>query len=312
MKAALAARWTLSRRLLLAIYVIVPLAWLAVIGDLVLFDGGLRRALPESPEELAWFTAFFVLPHILASQFSFYDREYLGAYRLPLLWGVPFVLAGAGLLYVFDAGTAGLIYIAVTMWHVIAQQVGIAGTLAGRGSRAFEWWKWLTVVVFTLGLTGVAGTWLAWIGAPLMVATTGLTIGVARVAAPGIGRQYLWATQAMSLSAGLFAEAGYLFFAILVPRVVHDVTGWAFYLTHDHNRNLDTPRNVLYRAFAFSRLPVPVVVLVLAIAVNVSMDRSLGRAFEPVILAVSLFHYFTESFMWRRSSIHRRYVAFSA
>src|SRR5881296_1875935 len=94
MKAALAARWTLSRRLLLAIYVIVPLAWLAVIGDLVLFDGGLRRALPESPEELAWFTAFFVLPHILASQFSFYDREYLGAYRLPLLWGVPFVLAG--------------------------------------------------------------------------------------------------------------------------------------------------------------------------------------------------------------------------
>ena len=218
----------------------------------------------------------------------------------------------AGLLYVLDAGSAGLVFITVTMWHVIAQQVGIAGALAGRVSRAFAWWKWLTVAVFTLGVTGMAGAWLNWIGAPLMAATTVLTVSAARAVAPGIGRHYLWATHAMALSASLFVAGGYSFFAILVPRVVHDVTGWAFYLTHDHNRNREAPHNSLYRVFGFSRLPVPIVVLALAIAVNVLMDRSLGRAYEPVILAVSLFHYFTESFMWRRHSMHRRSVAFSA
>ena len=312
MKTAVAGAWTLSRRLLLAIYLIVPLAWLTVLVDVVCLGGHLRRALPASPEELTWFTAFFVLPHILASQFSFYDREYVRAYRQPLLWGVPLVLAAAGLLYVLDAGSAGLVFIAVTMWHVIAQQVGIAGALAGRPSRAFEWWKWLTVAVFTLGVTGMAGTWLNWIGAPLMAITTMLIAGAARAAAPGVGRHYLWATHAMSLSASVFVAGGYSFFAILVPRVVHDVTGWAFYLTHDHNRNREVPHNALYRALGFSVLPVPLVVLASAIAVNVLMDRGLGRAYEPVILAVSLFHYFTESFMWRRHSMHRRYVALGA
>ncbi len=163
MKAA-AGAWTLSRRVLLAIYLVVPLAWLAVLADLVWFGGDLRRALPASPEELTWFTAFFVLPHILASQFSFYDREYLSAYRQPLRWGVPLVVTAAGLLYMLDAGSAGLVFVTITMWHVIAQQVGIAGALAGRTSRAFEWWKWLTVAVFTMGVTGVAGAWLNWIG----------------------------------------------------------------------------------------------------------------------------------------------------
>jgi len=308
---ALAGTWRLSRRLLLAIYAIVPIAWVVVIVDLGYLHGGLREILPRSPEELFWFTVFFVLPHILASQFSFYDREYLRVYRGQLRVGVPLVLGGAGLLYLFDAGSAGLIFIAVTMWHVIAQQVGIAGALVGTVSRAFVWWKWLTIAVFTLGVTNLAGPWLNWIGAPLLVLTTLLTVRAAQVAEPTIGRHYLWATQAMSLSAGLFAAGGYFCFAILVPRVVHDVTGWAFYLTHDHNRNLVALHNALYRALAFSHLPIVVVVLALAIGVNVLLDRHLGRAYEPIILAVSLFHYYTESFMWRRHSIHRSYVAFS-
>jgi len=82
-------------------------------------------------------------------------------------------------------------------------------------------------------------------------------------------------------------------------------------LTHDRNRNLETAHNALYRVFAVSRLPVAVVVLALAVGVNVILDQSLGRFYHPIILAVSLFHYYTESFMWKRHSIHRSHVAFS-
>jgi len=66
--------------LLLAVYLVVPTVGLVVVVDLALLRGGLRGSLPNSPEDLFWFTVFFVLPHILASQFSFYDREYVKVY----------------------------------------------------------------------------------------------------------------------------------------------------------------------------------------------------------------------------------------
>lgn len=113
--------WKISLRLLLAIYLIVPIVWVVVIVDRAYLHGNLKEVLPNSPEELFWFTVFFVLPHILASQFSFYDREYLTVYRRHLLFGLPLVMTGALLLQLFDAGSSGLIYIAVTMWHVLAQ-----------------------------------------------------------------------------------------------------------------------------------------------------------------------------------------------
>jgi hypothetical protein len=114
----------------------------------------------------------------------------------------------------------------------------------------------------------------------------------------------------MALSAGLLGAGGYLFLAILIPRVVHDVTGWMFYLTHDRNRNLEETRNALYRVLAPSHLPIAVTVPALAIGVNVTLDLIPGRVYDPIVLAVSLFHYYTESFMWKRDAVHRRSVGF--
>jgi hypothetical protein len=74
------------------------------------------------------------------------------------------------------------------MWHVIAQQTGISGLLAGDVGRAFTWWKWLTIALFTLGVTALAGAWLHAIGGPLLVATTLLTIVAARQATRPVGR----------------------------------------------------------------------------------------------------------------------------
>ena len=51
----------------------------------------------------------------------------------------------------------------------------------------------------------------------------------------------------MALQAGLFYAEGYLFLAILGPRLVHDVTAFTFYIVHDMNRHGADPRNHLYR-----------------------------------------------------------------
>ena len=304
--------WKISLRLLLAVYSFIPIVWLVVILDHFYFQGNLRGALPKSPEKIFWFTAIFVLPHILASQFSFYDGAYLKAYGKRLIYGLPVVIVAALALYRFNAGSSGLIFNAVTMWHVIAQQVGIAGVLSGSTSRAFLVWKWLSIGLFTMGVTGILDAWLNWVGGIILLVTTLLTTDAARRAERSIGRHYLWATQGMLLSTALFAAGGYFFFAVLVPRVVHDLTAWVFYLTHDHNRNLGTVCNGLYRVFVFTHLPVVVIVLALSVGVNVVLELNLGRVYSPVILVVSLFHYYSESFMWKRHSIHRGHVAFSS
>ncbi len=303
--------WKISPRLLLSIYAVIPAAWAVVLIDLTSLQGNLKQLLPESPQELNWFMVFFVLPHILASQFSFYDREYVSAYRRQLAYGLPGVIAMVFLLYSLDEHSRRLIYAAVTMWHLIAQQVGIARVLAGEIGEAFVWWKWFTIALFAIGVTDVAGPWLNWVGAPLLIITTFLTIRAAAQARRRIGRYYLWATHGMAVSAAVFVAGGYPFFSILVPRVVHDITAWVFYLTHDHNRNLDKVRNTFYRLFAFSHLPVVVIVLALAIGLNVLSGQYLGSLFLPAILTFALFHYYSESFMWKRDSIHRRYISFN-
>ena len=215
--------WVISPKLLLSVYLIIPVVWSVVIADLLLFNGTLRRVLPDSPEELFWFTVFFVLPHILASQFSFYDRDYLTAYRRQLVYGVPLILVTALVLSRFDQGSSGFIFVAVTMWHVIAQQTGIAGLLAGRIGKVFAWWKWLTIALFIVGVSSILGPWINWVGAPVLGLTTLLTIAAVRQARHPVGRHYLWATQGMSISAGLLSAGGYVFFSILIPRMVHDL-----------------------------------------------------------------------------------------
>lgn len=303
--------WRISKRLLLSIYLIIPAVWLVVAIDVGYLHGYLRKALPASPEDFYWFTAFFVIPHVLASQFTFYDREYLNAYRKQLQIGLPLVLAGAVILYRFDHGSHGVIFIAVTMWHLIAQQVGIARSLVGETSRAFTVWRWLTIAVFTAGITGILGPWLIWVGTPLLLTTTLLTFHVSRLTAQKVARHYLWANQGMALSAAFLSVGGYWFFSVLIPRVIHDGTAWVFYLTHDHNRNLEGLHNRLYRAFAFAHLPLVVLVPGLAFGLNAALNQDIGVFYHAVAIPISLFHYYSESFMWRRHSMHRQYIKFS-
>src|SRR5207253_2414381 len=52
-----------------------------------------------------------------------------------------------------------------------------------------------------------------------------------------MGRLYLWGNALMSLQSGLFYSEGYLFLAILGPRLVHDFTAFTFYVAHDVNRH---------------------------------------------------------------------------
>lgn len=306
---------------LLALYFIVPACFVAVLLDALVFHGALRRALPSHPDDIAFFTVLFNGPHIIASHLIFIDREYLAHYRKNLIgFGVVLTLVSIAVFgYSFRLGF--FLSLLFTFWHIITQQVGLTGAQLRNSSPTFQAWKWMAIAmgvgayVMTIG-RGVPGfevrTPFGWIAAALAIPSTIAAILLHRRAPNAGARRYLWANQWMLLGMLAFSVTRYPFFAILMPRVVHDLTAFYVYLVHDHNRSADGPRrNLVYRAAASLGMPTWVFGPLLAIAIAYFVDRVLSRhGVFVVIYVLSAFHYYMEGVVWKRGTPHRVYVAF--
>jgi hypothetical protein len=301
---------TLRAPALVALYALVPLCGAVMLADAFLFNHALRSRLPITPDALFGFTALFLLPHILASLFTFADSEYLSLYRNKLIVGVVGITALLIALRRVGGEASAMVLWATTLWHVIAQQTGISRVFT-RPSQLQSAWRWATMSAFTGVGVGLFVPVLMKPSLALLAVSTVLSVFAARAATSPAGAWYVAATQALALLAAAGVLTGYTFFAIFVPRVVHDVTGFMFYVVHDHNRNRETRRNVLLRVLAF--LPVPIAVLVVALPLSINVLIGVSKLNVPVVvLALSLFHYFTETFMWKRNAPHRRSVPVSA
>ena len=182
--------------------------------------------------------------------------------------------------------------------------------MVGKPTAVFKLWKWMAIGVSALvylmlfgGLRQLPGAGLYALCVPLACATW----RVARDSRTPIGRAYLWANFGMILAAVFFQTARYPFFTILAPRLIHDLSGFYFYVVHDQNRNFEQPRNLVLRLFRFTRLPIAVLSPLVAIGLaNVLMELRGPLPFvSNLLLCLGFFHYYTEGFMWKRESIHR-------
>ena len=254
---------------LAAPYLLVPLCAAVFALDELAWGGAFRRMLPPTPNALFGFTAVFVLPHIFASMFTFADREYLATYRSQLLWGVPAILLLTLGLSLAGGFIPGMVLSGATLWHVLAQQTGIARVFARTpGWRPLSIWGWSLVVAFTGAGIGLFWRPAMFASLILLALSTVLCIPVAFRSKSRVGFFYVWGTQSMTILTAVSALAGYPFLAILLPRIVHDVTAFIFYVVHDRNRNRGASHNVLIRAFSFTRLPVVALALLLPLAAN--------------------------------------------
>ncbi|WOD10823.1 hypothetical protein RPW65_17595 [Pseudomonas sp. NyZ704] len=319
-------------RWLLALYAIIPVSVLLVITDAWIFNGqALRQYIPDQPEHWPFWTVIFGLPHIVASLVTMADREYLAHYRRTLLWPT-LIFAG-----VASAGILGpqplsynllFVFLAFyTIYHVLAQQLGLTlMMMATPPSRAFKSWKWLSVLagfaiyinvygeqyignlnIFGIGLYDA----LTYAATSICAALVVLAVRLTPTSRHRIGVWYLWGNVALLLSALLINEIGYTLFVILIPRVIHDVTAYMVYVTHDRNRNKQQQVNGLYRLTAFTRLS-PVVVLPL-VSVGIAFLITSYHEYSAVtilMLTITFVHYYFEGFIWRGGNPHRRYVNF--
>jgi len=321
---------TVTFQALLAPYFFIPATLVIVLTDRYAFHGALRRMLPSSPERLRLYLILLVFPHIVASALSFMDREYLQFYRPKLLQGLGVALAlGVLLPWWGSPSLVFAVYIGYTTYHNMAQQVGVAMFMTGKPTVWFKAWKWCmivtTMIVFYLALANMRQHWPSLHLGPWgvlslpqgmhRVMTAGLwaapvlTLIVGLRAKTRIGAVYLWANCLMVLFTAFYFRSGYYCFAIALTRVVHDLTGFFFYVVHDANRNNDTIRNVVYSLFRSTGMPIYVLSPVLAIVLANSLVQFQAHALiAKFLISLGYFHYYTEGFMWKRDALHRRYV----
>ena len=308
----------LDARWLLGLYGIIPLCLLFVAADALLLQGNVVRALPADPHSMQWFSLFFMLPHIFASMFTFLDREYIATYRRQLALSVPAIAAGAAAFISLLGEAAFAIFIAVyTVYHLMSQQAGIAAMVARHKSATWDAWRWslflLVTLLYMAMLTGNPLFHSLVIACAVLFGLPFLVLGnrLAQECAPGTGRLYVHANTGMVLACFLFYFLEMPFFVVLIPRFVHDVSAFSFYVTHNRNRNRVQRHNLLVRLTAAMRLPEYIATPVAGIAAAAAATAALGGNPQGMFLMMaflSLFHYYWESVMWKAGTVHRQHV----
>lgn len=314
--------FAISQKLLLKVYLIIPVILSLIACDTFFFGGYLKNLLTINTANALIYVFFLDFPHIIASFVGYADTEYVRFYRKKLFISLPILLAvTAGVIYVSPA-VAGLFYLAYNMYHAIKQQTGIAGILVGTRSKMFEIWAGTAVVgamlsnfyVFTPELTQgivVINSLLSLhFFVILLVVMTVLYLAVLKKGT--IGWWYVLATSVMLVTSYLCVVMGYLFFAVLLVRFAHDATAFIFYTVHDSNRNVVTAKNIFYMLLKPLHLPVIIITPILGISLAYAL-RTYGVASEYgfyVVILVAVSHYYIESFMWKRESLHRKQLRF--
>jgi hypothetical protein len=321
----------LDRRLLLALYAVVPLAFAVMLLDQFALSAALQRdVLPTAPEAWPAWTVVFGMPHVIAGLLTMADREYLAYYRRRFF--LPFL--GFGTVSVTAAIGPPPLTFAISLWlgfytvtHLLTQQIGLTFTMLDNAQvRFMRMWKW---TMLALGLLVYAGLYLdtnfsqasiagldphALVilgGAALLVLLAIFTAFLGRSGMDFCAVAYIWSNFAMM--AGVLAAYvwRYPVFILLIPRVIHDLTAYLVYHTHDRNRNAKEAQNVLYwgkhvqRRTAFWVLP----------GVSIALAYALQMDDVPLFIGINFMltfmHYHIESVVWRRPHLHRRFLVLS-
>jgi len=313
---------TIPRKIFLFAYLIVPLLLAVVLVDTYYLDAVLRPYLGIGALFIPIYIFIFDLPHIMASFFSFFDREYISYYKKHLFFYLPGLLIATALLLFVNYELGLVFYLVNDLWHGIRQKVGIALILGARPGTLHTAWTLVPFIVSSFAyVLAMRPNFFSTTLTPYI--TTIIGVGMVAIfvlmclkiyhSAPKV-RWYIFAVSALFLCSYLFISLGYAFFAILAFRFVHDVSAFAFYITHDHNRNKNGAKNWLYKIVGAIPLPyfimVPVLAFTAAYAVRSFTDQTLQIGFSVVIL-IAMCHYYLESVMWKRDTPHRQNVRVS-
>lgn len=328
-----------SFRLLLSLYSIIPICLILQWLDAGFWQGYLKANLPSSPTHFLLFQILFGTPHIIASAIVLTsNREYVKFYQRRLIWMSAAIIAFFGLGSLFIPYR--ILYILVACWtvfHVLKQQHGVARGVCRLPSWAFHLLLWLSIaagILIYLGIflkNGLDAHQAAEIRQATAILSVALVLATGlsqRYVATPNGKWFLWSNTLLILSSFYLYVRQYYFFAILVPRLIHDATAYIFYITHDYNKHRQQPQNWIYRlarrygVHYFIVLPLISFSLAFVLqgygdaAVSWAARRLFGMEIAKAVTLgllgyLGLMHYYTESFTWKGDSPYRKFISFT-
>lgn len=328
-----------SFRLLLSLYSIIPICLILQWIDTAFWQDYLKENLPSSPTHFILFQILFGTPHIIASAIVLASNsDYVEFYKRKLVWMSLAIICFFGLGSLFIPYR--VLYIVAACWtvfHVLKQQHGVARGVCRLPSWAFNLLLWLSIaagILIYLGIflkTSLAPEQVADIKqvvANISVVLVLATTLCQRYVTAGSGKWFMWGNTLLVLSSFYLYVQQYYFLAILVPRLVHDVTAYVFYITHDYNKHRHQPQNWIYRLAQRYRVHyffvLPLISFSLAfilqaygdVAVNWVTQHLFGMEIRKAITLgllgyLSLMHYYTESFTWKLDSPYRKFISFT-
>jgi hypothetical protein len=307
----------ISTNLILSFYLIIPISFICIFYDQLFLKGNLRDSLPFTPENLFLFNLIFVSPHIIANSFSLFDREYILFYKEKISITLPLIiLLGFAAPYVLGANLFGIIFSVWTMKHVVNQQFAIAPFFTKLFNRNYYFWRWLGICLGVLAYAGLSPDDIqfkvrtivlyAWpiFSIPFII----LTIKLFNETSAQKGKWFILLNFTMIQSSILLYLFRYSFFAIIIPRIIHDFTAFTFYILHDINRNSEIPHNYIYKLFYKIKIPILVLCPLLAIVIAFPFQLIKLSFVQLFLTVLGIVHYYIESFTWKSGSIHRKQI----
>ncbi|MDD2739466.1 MAG: hypothetical protein PHR94_11085 [Methylomonas lenta] len=330
---------TVSFRFLLSLYAIVPVCVLLQLLDRWVFNHALHDMLPSSPSHFLLFQILFGTPHIIASNLLLFGHaDYVSYFKNKLIGMTLFIILFFGVGSLFIPYRALYIITACwTVYHVLKQQHGIAKAVCRLPNWAFYLQLWLSVsagIFIYLGiflknsLTPQQAELVLQISSVLTIALIMSTLVCQKFVPSRFGWYFLWANTLLVVASCYVYSQQYYFLAILMPRLVHDITAYSFYVSHDVNRHSQHADNGLFKLTSRCHLPAALVLPLLSLLltyllqtygddlVNLVLQTLFAtQIYKAVTLGVigylALMHYYTESFVWAAGSPLRRYIRFS-
>ncbi len=332
-------RLSVSFRVLLGLYLIIPLCLLLYGLDTTFWQGWLRDNLPTRPTHFLLFQILFGTPHILASTILLVSNdEYMQFYKRHLFWMTVAIaiVFGIGSLFI----PYRVFYVAVAGWtvyHVLKQQHGVARGVCQLPAWAYHSLLWLSVAAGLLIYIGIfLHTSLEAETMMQLKNAAGILTGILflnalycqRYARSVLGKIFLWANVFLVVSSFYLYVESYYFFAMLIPRLVHDATAYVFYVTHDVNKHSVEPQNALYRWTKQYSISIFIVLPILSFSIAFVLQAYGDTVVSWLTQAVfgmeirkavtlgllgyfALMHYYSEAITWKAGSPYRQFISFS-
>lgn len=315
----------INPKVLLAIYSAMPLSLVFIVADKAFLSGSVGESLPLDPRAFVWFILIFMVPHIFASFFSFADSEYFNFYKSKLLRGAQIaVVLGLFIPALLGATVIPIVIFATyTMVHVFMQQSGISKSLMRNVASGHYYWQHMGIAIATtlyiyllvpaeeLRDVFENSALVKLLVVIAIIAYTILASQIAKESKTRLGKVYFLGSHVIPILGIFYIAIGYPILALIVPRVIHDLTAYTYYITHDSNRFKQKQTNIIYKTTSRLKLPIFVANPLISIALAFAIVQLNSSALLAVLTCVFFLHYYTESFIWKSDTMHRMQIGYT-